>query len=1050
MRQPGLAAKAAASPQVVVLAGVGEGSRFPLFQHQVLAATVVHAENVRGLEIGHDPPPCTVETAESSSKSILSWNAWRSQEFSSLPDVWYTGSMRGEKHPSPTTGGEAGTQGRRYAILFITLLALTLRLLRLSFQPLWWDEGWSLYFATTDVGAMLELTAVDIHPPLYYLLLHVWLRFLGTSPIVARLLSVCIGTATVPLLYTTGRRLLGDKGGLLAACLLAMSPFHVYYSQEVRMYGLVALLGLAALYFAARWELGNGATPTWGVWLGYVLAASAALYAQYYAAFLLLALNLVVLLRAWRTRRPVQAMAPWLGAQVGVLLLYLPWLGYAGGKLLTYVRFKVGVEKDVPLGFLTYLGRHLAAFNWGHAEGALASWWWLGLLPLAVLVLVPVFLRWQRPREGGTGHRGFGIRALGWVVLLTILACGFAVNLVFPFNPPRSERLLLLALPVYLLLVAATLLSLGHHRRVLGALTGTVLGLVALLSLGFFFTVPRYPADDYRPLAARVRALALPGDAVLCIHPWQVGYFKAYLAGTSRDGAQPALALTPRQVIPYERQLWAGDPALLARGLDALLAGHQRLWLADHRSMGRVLESQIETYLVAHAYPVLSEWHGENTVLSLFAAGEPGAQAVPARFGDWLSLEGVALSPGPLQAGWGVLTVDLTWQVLAPPVEDYHLGLRLADAAGRVWAQRDAPPGGGRAPFPGWLPGESGHDHHGLLVPAGTPPGDYRLTLRVYRREDMGVLPVSFEGGSGGEVSLGTVRVARPDTPPPAEALALDQPLRADFGQWLRLLGVRVSGDLAPLPGEAVEVELFWQALDDPGQDFLPRLQLLDAEGEAHVELTEKPVAGTYPTAWWRAGELVRDPHTLLVPAAVPAGHYRLALSLIRAADGVPVDLDQGRTVVDLAQIEVRGRDHRYEPAAVEHAQRARFGTSVELIGYDLAQVVPTPGSALEVILHWHALATPDRDYHAFVHLLDASGKTVAQHDGPPGSEGRKLPTLGWLPGEYLTDTHLLQLPSGLANGEYRLGVGLYDPRSWQRLGERVVLDTPLMVNGEP
>ena len=95
--------------------------------------------------------------------------------------------------------------------------------------------------------------------------------------------------------------------------------------------------------------------------------------------------------------------------------------------------------------------------------------------------------------------------------------------------------------------------------------------------------------------------------------------------------------------------------------------------------------------------------------------------------------------------------------------------------------------------------------------------------------------------------------------------------------------------------------------------------------------------------------------------------------------------------------------------------------------------------------LHWLVLETPDRNYHTFVHLLDASGRIVAQHDGPPG--GSPVPTLGWVPGEYLTDSHLLQLPTDRPDGEYRLGVGFYDPLTEQRLGERVILDKPVPVN---
>ncbi len=238
-----------------------------------------------------------------------------------------------------------------------------------------------------------------------------------------------------------------------------------------------------------------------------------------------------------------------------------------------------------------------------------------------------------------------------------------------------------------------------------------------------------------------------------------------------------------------------------------------------------------------------------------------------------------------------------------------------------------------------------------------------------------------------------------------------------------------------------------------PGEDYLPRLQLLDSAGTVYAELAEKPVAGAYPTAWWQAGELVRDPHTLPIPAATPAGRYRLALSLVRAADGSLVsaqgagliEAGRGRTSIDLAEIEVQGRDHRYEPPVPGHVQVAQFGPAVELSGYDLSAAAHAAGSSFEVTLYWHALQTPDRNYRVFVHLLDAEAQIVAQHDGTPG--GGELPALGWLPGEYLADTHRLTLPSTLPAGEYSLEVGLYDPVTRQRLGAPVFLNTPVVIN---
>ena len=860
-------------------------------------------------------------------------------------------------------------------------------------------------------------------------------------------MSVVIGTITVPLLYTTGRKLLGHRGGLLAAFLLAISPFHIYYSQEIRMYGLVTLLGLLALISALQWKA-EARRGNWVAWLGAVLAATAALYTQYYAAFFLLALNLIVLLRWFGGIRSVRSLLRWASTQVVAVALFLPWLWYAGSKLLTYIRFKVSVEKDPAMGVLAYIGRHLSAFDWGHAEGVLASWWWLGLLPLVVIggTLVWSMSRYPLPRESDGAHRPrwlFVLDQPAAIILIIVFLCGFGVNLIFPFNPQRSERLLLLVLPAYLLLFARGMLALWRRKRWLAYLPGVVFVLMVLMSLSFLYTVPRYPDDDYRPLAERVSTLARPSDVILCVHPWQVGYFQAYLPKDVR----PALELTPREVLPRERQLWADAPAVMARDLDALMEMHGRLWLPAHQAMGRVLERPIEAHLAQSSYPALSEWYGKNTTLSLFAAGQTEPRPISARFGDWLRLESVAMGTENLEAGWGILLIDLGWQISETPDESYHIGLRLTDGAGHVWAQRDTPPVGGVADFARWSPNEPYRDRHGLLIPAGTPPGEYQVTLRVYRSEDVAVLPVTFEGGSGGEVTLGAVRVVRPAIPPPVEALGFKQVLQADFGDLLQLHGITLPPPGAILPGDTIDVALFWEALTDPEQDLLPSLQIVDADGMVLAQLTEKPVSGTYPTAWWKTGQLVRDIHELPIPATVSPGRYDLTLSLVRATDGSPVITAYGQTSVPLAEIEVIGREHRYEPTVPRYIQPAQFGTSIALIGYDMLDVERAPGSPLEITLHWQALQTPERNYHSFVHVLDAAGTIVAQHDGPPGSEDRPMPTLGWLPGEYVTDTHRLQLPFDLPDGTYRLGVGLYHPNTNQPLGDRIVLDTLLWVD---
>ncbi|MBI5955814.1 MAG: glycosyltransferase family 39 protein, partial [Chloroflexi bacterium] len=112
-------------------------------------------------------------------------------------------------------------------VLLATLLvAFALRLFRLDFQALWWDEGDTVYFATQNLPALTSATAADIHPPLYYYLLHFWTEPLGPGAFSVRFFSALISMLTIPLFYQLDRKLVPGRVSLLAVSLLAISPFH--------------------------------------------------------------------------------------------------------------------------------------------------------------------------------------------------------------------------------------------------------------------------------------------------------------------------------------------------------------------------------------------------------------------------------------------------------------------------------------------------------------------------------------------------------------------------------------------------------------------------------------------------------------------------------------------------------------------------------------------------------------------------------------------------------------------------------------------------------
>jgi mannosyltransferase len=223
---------------------------------------------------------------------------------------------------------------RHTLLLVIVTLGGVLRFYQIGSEGLWLDEAFSVWLARQSISEMLSwLVRIDQHPPLYYTLLHFWMRLLGDGPATVRFLSALFGVLTIPVVYLLDRRLAPghERVGLLAALLLAVSPFHVRLAQEARMYTLLALTASLALYALAR--LLDPETHTTGLtWLGYIIFAAATMLTHNTAVFFLIATNLFALslhlIRLCNTQLRIThyALRNWLTAQAAVFLLWLPWL----------------------------------------------------------------------------------------------------------------------------------------------------------------------------------------------------------------------------------------------------------------------------------------------------------------------------------------------------------------------------------------------------------------------------------------------------------------------------------------------------------------------------------------------------------------------------------------------------------------------------------------------------------------------------------------------------------------------------------------------------
>ncbi|MBM4429994.1 MAG: hypothetical protein FJ026_06530, partial [Chloroflexi bacterium] len=387
-----------------------------------------------------------------------------------------------------------------YGLLFLVLwLALGLRLYRIQVPSLWNDEGTSVALASRDLAAITQGAANDIHPPLYYYLLHFWIKAFGNSELAVRALSAFLGTLLVLLTFAFGHSVAGYRVGLIAALFAAWSPFQVYYAQETRMYALSALLAALSMY--AFWHLlarGRGRMPDVGHPSSPLLAAerprSAAeevaayvvvtvflLYSHYFTITILLVQNCAF---AWWWLRSVPVAQRrglretrlatmrqwcviawrWLGIQVVVGLAYLPWLILSGQQL------RVWPAISEPVRLTTLAADLLRVFSLGLSSLALPGWTLIGFAALLLLGMFTLGLGQYRSlapskdklRSVPVAHWR-GMQSVPYAMSLLYLLLPIAAMYVFSLQRPMYDpKFLLLCTPAFYLFLAQGAVSLAN------------------------------------------------------------------------------------------------------------------------------------------------------------------------------------------------------------------------------------------------------------------------------------------------------------------------------------------------------------------------------------------------------------------------------------------------------------------------------------------------------------------------------------------------------------------------------------------------------------
>lgn len=461
------------------------------------------------------------------------------------------------------------------AIATVVAVGMILRIVVRS--DLWLDEALTVSIARVPLGDLRAALRVDGAPPLYYLLLHVWMGWFGESNGAVRALPVLLGAGSMPLAYLAGRRIGGPDSarahrvGIIALVLVASSPYAIRYSSENRMYILVIDLVLIG-YLAVHRALDRPDLPR----LAGVSAITALLlYTNYWCLYLVAVVGLVLCIRSvWGPEGARRAARRLVAAAVVGGLLFLPWLPtFLFQTAHTGTPWGTAIAPTVAFAYTV-----LDFGGSSYAEG-----WPLALLLFLLAVLALLGRGVDRRRieldlatvPGARWEWGVGTAALG-----------LGLTLAYVSGTAFQTRYAAMCFPLFILAVALGFTCLRDRRVQVGVLA-------VVVAIGFVSGVrnARTPRTQATEVAAAIRDGAEPGDVVgYC--PDQVGPDVSRLLPARlglRQYAYPLLAAPDRiDWVDYAARNRRASPDRYARALLARAAGRTVwfVWSGGYRTYG--------------------------------------------------------------------------------------------------------------------------------------------------------------------------------------------------------------------------------------------------------------------------------------------------------------------------------------------------------------------------------------------------------------------------------------------------------------------------------
>lgn len=651
----------------------------------------------------------------------------------------------------------------QFWLIGFILLGFALRLYRLGDESLWYDETVSAFLAGLSPAQLIAHTARDIHPPGYYLLLRYWAQAAGHTEFALAFFSVIFGVLLIPLTYLLGQHAANRAVAAWAALLVSVSPYHIWYSQEVRMYTLGAALGVIAAYCLLR----QFATPApHRYWLpGYILSAAIGLYALYYFAFLLLALNLFFVIYGLRR---LAALKKLLLANGLLIAAYLPWLPIAWRQATNP---PVPPWRSPPQLWAAII-ESWSALSLGQSVEPGAVW------PVLLVTLILLMLSLRAFPTNPSLPRFSG----GWFLATYTFGPLLIIYLLSLITPLYHVRYLFTYAPAFYVLIAVGIVYLSMRIHFWAALAAMVVIVTSsFYSLYQFHFDPQYRPDNFRAAVRFIDQRWQPGDAILI----NAGY-----AYTAFDYYSRLPRLERRRLVPYrpphsdhplllqagavdgQPQLGWGDPradfyamsaAETVQALEQISADFPRLWLLRAYDTVTDPDGLIRAWLARRAIPLEDQpFSGSSNIRAqgyLLTVPPPPATSQPVAFENGMALLGWQLPNQPWQPGQ-TIHLKLWWAATAPPGVDYKTSLKLWAPNGQLAAQgQDEWPVGALYRATAWPLNQPVYHPVQITIPPQLSPGQYWLNAELYHPET--IQPLARKDTGENSVTLGPVNIKK-------------------------------------------------------------------------------------------------------------------------------------------------------------------------------------------------------------------------------------------------------------------------------------------------